>query len=302
MNADIQTLISDFFGQAISTIMTEVVLLGLIGAVLSVFGVLLFKIAMNAFLGGIGEKWVHTWKAVWVLAIVLLPVGGMTIGAGEGLIRGCERALRESEFGQKTVPAIAQQSVYLYAAVYFADPKTLQDGKLTDLAVLGKLDEVRGFANGSGELETARLEARMQELEGRKLSEMARGARDDFARLSGGLGDDFAGLQTASNVVLDFAVTPPEVDGLTAKDAVAPLFDVQNAAGLDGNPATVTRDELAQHLREEVAIPGLIAPIRLFVRPWQYGAAIIMALLVLLLGLTRVAAADGEEQGETGQS
>lgn len=287
MNADIQQLLSSLVEGALWTVFSEVAILGVLGAVLSVFLVLIFKIATNTMFGIVAGKWANTWKAVWIFCLLLLPCGGFVIGGGEGLLRGSERALRESEFGAKTVPAIAQQSVYLYAVVYFADPATLHSGNASDLAALGNLDEVRSFARGQGTLDTQRLNARLEQLKATRITDLAHSARNDFAELTPALGDDFPGLQTASKMVMEYAVTPPELDGLTAADALGPLFDVNSAAGLHGDPSRVSRDELAEHLRERVAIPGLLAPLKLLVRPWQLGAAIAMAMLLLILLITR---------------
>ncbi len=301
MSDEIQAWVMRFLEGAFETIATQTLILGLFGATLSVFAVLVFKIGTNAAFGEVKGKWLGTWRAIWILCLLTLPGAGFVIGGGEGFIRGSETALRESEFGRTTVPALSEQSVYLYAAVYYADPQMLKEGRLGAVGGLETLSEVRNFAQGNGRLETARLNERMKDLSGVKLSQMAANAQEDFAKLTPVLGDDFKGIQTASKMMMEFAVAPSDVDGMSGAD-LGPLFDVEQAAALHGDPASVTRDELAEHLRERVAIPGLLMPIKVLIRPWQFGAALMMGLLLLLLLVTRLSIAEPSEPRRTGQA
>lgn len=288
MEQEISQWVTTLWQGAASTIAWEIAIYGALAAVLTGLAVLVFKLVASVLLGDPSGRWSGAWTAVWVTTLAVTVLAAAVIGGGAGLIRGAEKALRQSDFGARTLPTIAQQSVFMYAIVYYADPATLQQGNLGDLANLSTLNEVQSFARGKAPLDAARLQTRLQEFDdGHKLADLLRGAREDLARLTPVLGDDLPGVKAAADMVVQYAAAP-QLEEAAAVGLPAPILNLEGAAGLHGDPSTITRDELAEHVRENVAIPALITPVKVLVRPWQIAAGIVAALMFLLLLATRI--------------
>ncbi len=239
---------------------------------------------LGNILAPVNDRWSGTWRAVMYLFFIMLPSLGATVGAGEGAIRGVERAIRTSAIGQKILPTMTDAGVGLYAIVYTMDPGAM--GSATSMMDLTKLSEIRSYTEGREVFDAGRLQRQVTAFRREGMPTLMEN-RQNVEQLVDFFGEDYRLAHDTVTQVFEQAErasNDPEVSG--PLDAM--FDDMSEVAAIDGEPETVTRAELAEHLTDRVIIPTIMAPVKAMIRPWQIIAGVAAAILLVFTVLVRV--------------
>jgi hypothetical protein len=237
--------------------------------------------------GAMRWDWPH---ASWVRALagVVLVLGCAGAGAGvgfwQGALRGAETLIGEGQLATEVLPIVGDAGALVIAGVYVGGELVCdEDGSLAELQRERLERELDGFATDTWQLDTAKLDARLATTQRCAIEAATVEARDwVFAR--------YPALATNAGGEL----VPWLLDQLAARlldssagEYAAPITDmlarIDEAGARRGDPATITRGELSEHVVALAVVPMIMLPIEHAVAGQRLVCLLIPVLLIVLV-------------------
>jgi hypothetical protein len=240
--------------------------------------------ALTAKMGGFAHDWKH---AIWfrIVSVLFIVLGfgalGGLIGLWQGALSGLDEALREGPF---------QTEVLLRAGRAGASGLTRIDVFLQEKAggSAGAQAHWEAFQRGEREWNVVQLLARLDRAESQIVQEATKQAKTEL-RTRWDI-PEHPWVESILDVVLAALVKKAvrEKAGEALSDQgidVAPLFTgLPQLAQAQGDPETVTFDELSNHVVDGAVIPAIEGPSKAIVRSQQ----LMLALGFPIVGLIPV--------------
>lgn len=266
----------------------------LIGVVVGgVGGLALFFVLRR--MGGYRWEWPHA-KWLRLLVAITLVVGGVVAGGGAGMIegaeRGFERVLRKSQLATKVFPVAGDMGADMTVVFYLQAPE-LEAGK----RFVYPTEQLEAFRRGEWEVDVAKLqdlshiddetlERVVEQLESEHLDKVPSWRGGVFEGvlhyLDMALARALVGQSGLANTQLGYRKLAAAM-----REGVAALPE---AAKKVGDPNTIARKELSEHMVQYGVVPTIMIPAGalagIYQRLFLYG---FMALMLLPVPLFRIA-------------
>jgi membrane protein YqaA with SNARE-associated domain len=231
--------------------------------------------------GGYDWGWAHAKWLRRVLAVVMALAGAATgafVGLVDGSIRGFEQVLRESQLATEVFPVAGDFGADLVAALYVEVPR-LESGKD---AVYPK-QEVQAFRKGEWEVDVAKLAA-LTSVEPERVATLVTALQEEaLSSFPSWRGGSFERILNTVLVTLSQAIVATKGRGIGLRKVTKimrkAIDALPSAAKKSGDPNTIGRENLSEHVVQFGVVPVLMWPVRSTARTYE-----LLAILGLVLG------------------
>lgn len=257
---------------------------GMAGLAVAIGGYFLLK-----RLGAYDWQWRHARWFRWLTLAVMIPscpVLGASVGFFQGVLRGAEYVLREGPLATRVFPVVGNAGAEILLCIHVVVRKLPDAASRLELPELPK-EELESFRNGRLELNVTELRGSVESAAHRSTDQFLASLHDrileQYPALKGGLGEKALNLmitEVGRRFLVQKAQTQLTRVGL-GYGAEGFFRDLAALAARQGDPNTVSRQELAAFFVEKVVVGGALLQVRAHVRSQQFlllgiGAAVIL--------------------------
>jgi hypothetical protein len=235
-------------------------------------------------LGGYRWQWRNAkWFRLltFLLLLFLCPILLGTAGCMEGIGRGSEIALRESQIGTDLLPQAGAYGADLVVMLYLIAPQ-LDQGQAIDFGA-GEAAKLEQFRAGQWQLDVADLSKRVDKLSAEGAQKVADRLKDEaltqLPSWKGGIGEDILDwllpalsrrlIERKGKETLDQAGVPPFLHNL-----------VDESKKQDGQK--MTQGQLTGFMTQRVIVPAMLQPVHGYTGGTQKTMFILLALVFVL--------------------
>jgi hypothetical protein len=255
---------------------------GLLGLVVAILSLILFRKLGWYRSAWRFEGWVR-WP-LWILTV--LAAAGLVATAGffVGVIRGSEQVMRHSQLATKVFPLVSDALADGVAAAQVF----LSDTNATTRSQTNITARIENFRQGEWEVNAPALLRQLDELQSGAVSNLVAEVEARLVagspQLQSGLPNKLLhhSLRLMGTMVVERKVNQ-ELKRAHADDFYHAVRDrLVSAARQRGSPDTITHQELSEFLVQEVVVPGVMKPIRVFAGG-QVKVFLVLALLSVVI-------------------